>query len=120
MTFDSGLITKCKGGDSCCSEANLCELHAGNCVNDIGCDGGLGIICGSTNCLTYHSAGGLWDSSDNCCERRCLPAHPCQPGQGICIDNADCGDVSKFLCDTTCLNREFFPLDQFPDNTASK
>ena len=33
------------------------------------------LVCGTDNCPI--KSGGRWDPSDDCCERRCTPEHPC-------------------------------------------
>ena len=48
------------GGDSCCTEDNLCQKGEGDCDTDAQCAGEL--TCGHNNCV-----GDLFDLLDDCC-----------------------------------------------------
>ena len=74
------------------------------------------MICGTDNC-PY--TGGRWDSEDDCCERRCTPDHPCREGEGHCEADADCVNSGWARCgDNLCLNTQYFPTAEYPNNTA--
>ena len=51
--YDPNIIaTRCTGGDSCCSESELCKEGEGDCDDDSQCVGNL--ICGKDNCRDYN------------------------------------------------------------------
>ena len=89
----------CRGGTHCCRSSTphpytlcsrnnleLCGAGEGDCDSDADCAGSL--ICGSDNCAT--KSGGLWDPTDDCCEKRCSASRPCQRGGGPCQLVSDC------------------------------
>ncbi len=62
---------RCRGGDSCCSEAAPCGLGGGDCDGDSECE--VGLRCGRDNCRDrrkFWGARGAFSESDDCCERR--------------------------------------------------
>ena len=74
-------------------------------------------MCGRDNCDL--KSGGRWDETDDCCERRCSPSRPCDEGQGHCEADADCARPGWARCgDNLCLNSQYFPVAQYPNNTA--
>ena len=74
------------------------------------------MVCGTDNC-PY--TGGRWDAEDDCCERRCTPDHPCREGEGHCDADADCANSGWARCgDNLCLNTQYFPTAEYPNNTA--
>ena len=63
------MLATCMGGDSCCNEANKCDVGEGDCDFDEECLEGL--KCGTNNCLSdfgweedWFSG---WDQNDDCC-----------------------------------------------------
>ena len=68
----------CRGGEHCCQRdnKNLCKEGKGDCNSDLECEGLL--ECGNNNC---DRSGGLWDSEDDCCQRRCTSERPCDHGK---------------------------------------
>ena len=84
----------CNGGENCCNPNNQCSWHVrqGDCETDNDCFG-IGTICGTNNCLSgvnsnnqpishrsHDGFKGLWDETDDCCTKKCIPENPCQPG----------------------------------------
>ena len=65
----------CRGGERYCGPetTRLCGEGEGDCAKDEDCAGSL--QCGEDNCPV--KSGGLWDSQDDCCERRCSSDRPC-------------------------------------------
>ena len=57
------LFLGCKGGDSCCTSRNRCDIDQGDCDSDSDCK--IGLKCGKDNCPT--KSGHQWDSTDDCC-----------------------------------------------------
>ena len=53
----------CRGGDSCCTSGNRCDVDQGDCDSDDDCK--IGLKCGRDNCPT--KSGHQWDSTDDCC-----------------------------------------------------
>ena len=104
----------CRGGDHCCRPDDPCALGEGDCNHDHDCQGVM--ICGEDNCPT---SGGRWDAEDDCCERRCTPDHPCREGEGHCESDNDCINPGWARCgNDLCLNTQYFPTAQYPNNTA--
>ena len=74
-------------------------------------------VCGQDNCDL--KSGGRWDDTDDCCERRCSASQPCAEGQGHCESDQDCARPGWARCgDNLCLNSQYFPLAQYPNNSA--
>ena len=71
------LPRNCRGGEHCCRPDSPCGINSGDCNYDHDCQGVS--ICGTDNCPTQ--SGGRWDATDDCCERRCTPDHPCREGE---------------------------------------
>ena len=108
----------------------LCEEGEGDCDEDDQCSGAktrnlshvyeknqsfiAGMLeCGSNNCAL--KSGGLWDSEDDCCQKKCAPDRPCLHGQGPCNSSLDCVSGGSFhVCASSCLNRDIFPLAEHP------
>ena len=114
---EQSLKMYCRGGENCCGREDnrLCGEGEGDCDHDDQCSGHL--RCGNNNCV--HKSGGLWDHTDDCCERRCSADRPCDQGQGPCYSNSDCLTAGTYLvCSKQCINRFVYPLDKFP-KTAS-
>ncbi len=113
----------CYGSEGCCHPGNLCDLNEGDCDDEDDCQG-HGLTCGTNNCLSLGIAnrnGGQWDSNDDCCERRCTLGHQCLQGDGDCDSDNDCDRPTWQTCESKgCLDRNFFPLATFPNNTADK
>ena len=104
----------CRGGEHCCRADQPCAEGEGDCNSDGDCEGVS--VCGQDNCA---QSGGRWDVSDDCCERRCSPARPCREGQGHCHTDQDCHRPGWARCgDNLCLNSQYFPLSQYPNNSA--
>ena len=57
------LFLGCRGGDSCCTSQNRCDIDQGDCDSDSDCK--LGLKCGKDNCPT--KSGHQWESTDDCC-----------------------------------------------------
>ena len=116
MSAKKLMVTKCRGGERCCTADNLCSEGEGDCENDQGC-GGIS-ICGQNNCPI--KTGGRWDSEDDCCTRRCTPEHPCLEAEGHCESDNDCKNTGWAKCgDNLCLNQQYFPTAKYPNNTAT-
>jgi hypothetical protein len=113
----------CYGGDHCCRPENPCVLNEGDCNSEHDCTGWAN-ICGINNCLKLgisNRLGSLWTTEDDCCERRCTPEHPCPQSIGDCDADIDCQRPTWQKCEPNgCLNRNYFPLDQFPNNTIDR
>ncbi len=113
----------CYGGEHCCRPENQCGLNEGDCNTEDDCSG-WGYICGNNNCKFIglsNRDGGLWDEQDDCCERRCMPEHQCPMGYGDCDNDDDCKHPTWQKCEQNgCLNRNYFPLDKYPDNTENR
>ena len=63
----------------------------------------------------------MWDSTDDCCERRCTFEHPCNQGEGDCDTDNDCLRPTWQSCvQDTCSNSVYFPIDKFPNNTNAR
>jgi hypothetical protein len=54
----------CKGGKSCCTSTNKCDVNEGDCDADGDCMDGL--KCGSSNC--YDTDANTFFLTDDCCE----------------------------------------------------
>ena len=105
----------CRGGEHCCRPDSPCPANAGDCNHDHDCMGVM--ICGTDNCPI--KSGGRWDETDDCCEKRCTPEHPCREGEGHCDSDDDCINPGWAKCgNDLCLNTQYFPLAQYPNNTA--
>ena len=95
----------CRGGESCCgvSGTRLCGEGEGDCDLDSQCAGVL--ECGTDNC-PY--TGGLWDDTDDCCQKRCSSDRPCGQGWGPCSDNSHCqGSQNGYnICSDKCLGTQ--------------
>jgi hypothetical protein len=119
----ANLVQNCYGGDGCCRLENQCKLNEGDCSSEEDCVG-HGLVCGTNNCLTLglpNRSGGLWDASDDCCERQCTTEHPCPQGGGDCNIDSDCQRPTWQKCQADiCLNSNYFLMAQFPNNTADK
>ena len=77
------------------------------------------MVCGEDNCLNYWGVGGRWDAEDDCCERRCTQDPPCREGEGHCEQDSDCINSGWARCgNDLCLNTQYFPTAQYPNNTA--
>ncbi len=113
----------CYGSDHCCSASNKCDMNYGDCDHDDQCSSHA-LVCGRDNCLSLglpNRDGGLWDPTDDCCERRCTPDHPCPQGDGDCDTDSDCANPTWQQCtNDACLNSNYFPVAQYPNNTAAK
>ena len=110
----------CRGGYSCCMKGytNRCGEGDGDCNEDEDCDGSM--ICGNNNCNKWRSLTGLWDSEDDCCERRCTVDHPCKEGEGHCETDADCQNPGWLKCgDDKCLDQTYFPRNIFTNNSET-
>ena len=72
-----------RGGEHCCQRGSgMCGEGEGDCNSDADCDGLL--ECGNHNCVTEFSKWeGLWDSGDDCCQRKCTEDRPCGISQVI-------------------------------------
>ena len=57
------LLLDCRGGDTCCTSLNRCDIDQGDCDSDSDCK--LGLKCGKDNCPM--KSGHQWDSTDDCC-----------------------------------------------------
>ena len=86
----------------------------------------------SNSCMKYKSPGGLWDTEDDCCERRfvqhlpkaflmvfsivlllgflncvfrCTSDHPCTHGEGHCTSDSDCEryEYGYHTCSEPCI-----------------
>ena len=104
---------KCNGSEACCNVNNVCEIGGGDCDNDQGCRG-AGLVCGKDNCLSFDSrtsgGGSFWDSTDDCCEKRCSPKFPCSVGEGHCDIDEDCMNTTFNVCEIgICSNATLFP-----------
>ena len=57
------LLLDCRGGDTCCTSLNRCDIDQGDCDSDNDCK--IGLKCGKDNCpkKSNHE----WDSTDDCC-----------------------------------------------------
>merc|ERR1719500_2650588 len=127
-----GSLTRvCSGGEHCChmNGGNLCTEGQGDCNEDRECAGLL--ECGQDNCISeYSKTGGLWDPSDDCCRPRCTLERPCGQGEGPCIQgqhqscqapgNAPGRINGGIRCSARCTDRQFFPVERFPNNSASQ
>ena len=110
----------CRGGYGCCHKdyTNRCGDGDGDCNVDEDCVGSL--ICGSNNCKNWRSLTGMWDSDDDCCERRCTKEHPCKEGDGHCEDDNDCQNPGWLKCgDNLCLDQTYFPRNIFTNNSET-
>ena len=110
----------CRGGYSCCMKgyANQCGEGDGDCNEDEDCEGSM--ICGNNNCNKWRALTGLWDSKDDCCERRCTAEHPCTEGEGHCETDADCQNPGWLKCgDDMCLDQTYFPRNIFTNNSET-
>ena len=98
-------------------------LGDGDCNHDSDCEGSL--ICGNNNCnkevihvklffeyfLTIFTTfkGGLWDSEDDCCARKCS-LETCDHGEGTCTSNNDCNKNDFHSCgEANCHSKHFEP-----------
>lgn len=118
VTAAETLPRTCRGGEHCCRPDFPCGEASGDCNQDQDCQGAL--VCGTDNCMTSggHS-GGRWDEDDDCCERRCSWERPCREGEGHCVYDSDCANSGWAVCgDNLCLNTQYFPTSQYPNNTA--
>jgi hypothetical protein len=114
----------CRGGEHCCNKDTNCTVGDGDCNTDEDCPGTL--ICGTNNCLTGENFArsvlvnkGLWDPEDDCCERACKPAHPCEEGGGTCLTDSDCRNPGWAKCGASCLDQTRFPRNIFIKNTET-
>ena len=108
---------KCRGGLDCCNTQNRpdfpCELGEGDCDRDEDCR--TGTVCSENSCTTnFGQTGYLWDDEDDCCAAKCTEESPCTTGEGICLDDAGCGNSAAFTC-KPCLDAEYFPMERFPE-----
>ena len=103
----------CRGGERCCSveQGRVCAEGEGDCDSDDQCEGLL--ECGQDNCAT--KSGGLWDSGDDCCHKRCASDRPCGPGDGPCVSDSECQTSGGYyICSTACTDRTYYPLSLYP------
>ena len=122
IMVDTSIITDlnlvCRGGENCCGpeSTRLCGEGEGDCHGDEDCSGTL--QCGEDNCPLQ--SGGLWDTQDDCCERRCTSERPCPQAWGPCLSHSECQDSSNgfTICGSPCLDRDFFALSEFPTAAA--
>ncbi len=68
------------------------------------------------------SSGGYWDANDSCCIPKCSSSDPCPFGDGPCSADDQCADGSyptgfAICASQTCLDQEYFPNEQYPNNT---
>ena len=113
-TIFRSLSMTCRGGDSCCSPSQPCSSGQGDCDHDNQCANTL--VCGNNNC---NKQGGLWDSEDDCCERRCTPGNPCTHAEGHCQSSSDCERNGFHVCNKYCTDGTF-DAQRFPNNTLTK
>ena len=59
--------------------------------------------------FTFSKLINLWDVSDDCCERRCTHDHPCEAGDGHCVDDSDCVGSRNMCGLRSCKNETFLP-----------
>ena len=107
----------CRGGHHCCrpENHNLCKEGEGDCNHDRDCQGLL--VCGKDNC---GGSGGLWDGTDDCCEKKCTEDHPCRVGEGPCEVDTDCENHGWTKCgNNKCLNSAYFPPQKYPNNSLT-
>ena len=101
----------------------ICVLSGdGDCNNDSDCEGSL--ICGNNNCnqevllrfylwtffttrVIWSRKGGLWDSEDDCCVRKCS-LEACNHGEGTCSSNNECDKSDFHSCGTANCHSEHF------------
>ena len=88
-----------------------CGENEGDCDWDEDCEGSL--ICGSNNCLETRDPYAMYDSTDDCCERRCKPNHPCEEGEGHCESSSDCAHPWLSCGDNNCKDQHYFPQEKF-------
>ena len=99
----------------------------GTCNNNDECEGML--ECGNDNC---NQTTGIFSTEDDCCQSRCTVDRPCPQGkvirikirikinltmQGPCLTDDECEQSGYNVCQGSCLDRDYFPLDKYPDNT---
>ena len=95
----------------------------GDCNYDSDCEGSL--ICGNNNCnqevllrnfcehfyykcnMISYQKGGLWDSEDDCCARKCS-LEACDHGEGTCSSNNECDKSDFHSCGTANCHSEHF------------
>ena len=63
LKLDISILLGCRGGDSCCTSKNRCDIDQGDCDSDSDCK--IGLKCGNDNCPK--KSGHEWDSGDDCC-----------------------------------------------------
>ena len=61
----------------------------------------------------------MWNTTDDCCTRKCSTDNPCLVGEGECIMDNECLNPDFNMCELneTCNSQKYFPLDEFPNNT---